>query len=372
MLIEDQEIQRKRRDLSGKRNRTTKKGRRGKGRQNIPKRKGNKRRMSIVEKEISRNGRKVLRKNMNFLKRKGKNRNFYNPNKDISRFRRELHLGNRNHGSKKKKFSGKKGRQTETVSSTCFTTAINFMKIYKDVIGNFDKQNNRMEKQNKTGGNKSNKKGEFASVAFSLVDIGGGNKSNLSCSGSYTNSGAKQISNLTIVLFECELEINKTCNTGNFPQPNTTFLSECETLVTTFKESAGLCLNKTIGSTATSTSDACSCWTATSLNTAAQSLKKCSFASESQEITKQLKKCKNAFIKCRKYEDDAISSITACSQSSSKLTAKAAQLTANSNAMTSAKTKMSSLASGREARGYPRATATSCAEIISKSKTCEY
>ena len=98
------------------------------------------------------------------------------------------------------------------------------MKLWKDVVGNFEKQNKRMTKQNSTGQSKSGKKGTFAPIAFKLVDIGGGNKTNMSCGGSYNNSGAMQLQNLTKTLFDCELSVNASCNPANFPQPNTTFI----------------------------------------------------------------------------------------------------------------------------------------------------
>ena len=50
-------------------------------------------------------------------------------------------------------------------------------------------------------------KGTFAPIAFKLVDIGGGNKSNMSCGGSFTGAGAKQLANLTKTLFDCEVEV---------------------------------------------------------------------------------------------------------------------------------------------------------------------
>merc|ERR1712117_122606 len=258
------------------------------------------------------------------------------------------------------------GRQsTSSINSTCVTNTVQYMKIWKDVVSNFEAQNKRMSKQNKTGGNKSGKNGEFAGVATYLVDIGGGNKSALSCSGSTTNSGAKQLTNLTKTLFDCEKDINASCNTANFPQPNTTFIDACVKSIATFKTLAQACLDKTVGSKATSAADACTCWNSANLTTASTENKSCKASDESKAITKQLNKCKSAFGKCRKHEDDAIASIVGCSSSASDLTKKAAQLSANSNAMTAAKTKMASLASssGRKAR----AVATSCAEIITKS-----
>merc|ERR1712141_563480 len=105
---------------------------------------------------------------------------------------------------------GKKNmaRASTSLDDSCFETSIQYMKVWKDVIGNFEKQFKRIVKQNSTGSSKSGKKGAFASIGNKLVDIGGGNKSNLSCAGSYSSSGAEQIANLTKTLFDCEMNIN--------------------------------------------------------------------------------------------------------------------------------------------------------------------
>ena len=92
-----------------------------------------------------------------------------------------------------------------------------------------------MKAQNKTGNSKSGKKGLFAPTAFKLIDIGGGNRSNLSCGGTYGSDGAKQLGNLTKTLFDCEVNVNASCNVANFPQPNTTFIEACETGTTSFE-----------------------------------------------------------------------------------------------------------------------------------------
>merc|ERR1712109_444062 len=61
-----------------------------------------------------------------------------------------------------------------TVSDTCFEKAVTIMRMWKDVISNFEKQKKRMVKQNTTGGNKSGKKGVFAPIALRLIEAGGG------------------------------------------------------------------------------------------------------------------------------------------------------------------------------------------------------
>ena len=257
-----------------------------------------------------------------------------------------------------------------TVAGTCFESAIFYMKLWKDVVGNFEKQRKRMIKQNKTGGNKSGKKGLFAPIGHRLVDIGGGNKSNMSCGGQYGNKGALQLQNLTKTLFDCEKSVNASCNPSNFPQPNFTFINTCKELVDNFTKVATTCLGKSVGGSKTNNTDACTCWSGEMLNMTSQTLKNCKANKESSAITSALKACTTAFGKCRKFEDAASTAIMSCASDSSKLTKKAANLAANNASMTAAKEKMASLASSRYHSGRKsRATATSCSEIITISTT---
>merc|ERR1711981_660993 len=157
-------------------------------------------------------------------------------------------------------------RATSGLTDTCFEEAMHYMKVWKDIVGNFEKQRKRMVKQNKTGGNKSGKKSLFAPIAHRLVDIGGGNKTNMSCGGQYGNKGAAQLQNLTKTLFDCEKNVNASCNPANIPQPNFTFINMCKELVDNFTTEATTCLGKTMGANKTNTADACSCWTNSKLN----------------------------------------------------------------------------------------------------------
>merc|ERR1712088_371950 len=150
----------------------------------------------------------------------------------------------------------KKGRASTTLDDTCFESAMHYMKVWKDIVGNFEKQRKRMVKQNKTGGNKSGKKGLFAPAAHRLVDIGGGNKSNMSCGGQYGNAGAAQLQNLTKTLFDCEIDVHKACDPANIPQPNMTFINRCKELVDNFSTEASTCYEKTYGGKKTNSSDA--------------------------------------------------------------------------------------------------------------------
>merc|ERR1719370_1997224 len=83
-----------------------------------------------------------------------------------------------------------------TVNLTCLTTAIQLLKFQKDNVNNFLSRQTRQLKQNALTTKKQGKKGEFAEPAARLIQAGGGNKSNLTCGGSTTSTGAKQLLNL--------------------------------------------------------------------------------------------------------------------------------------------------------------------------------
>ena len=150
---------------------------------------------------------------------------------------------------------GQRNKSTRTVSAECYSQSLLMMKIWKDVVSNFKKQNARMKSQKKTGASKSGKKGLFAPIAFKLIDIGGGNRANLSCGGVYGSVGAKQLGNLTKTLFDCEKSVNASCNTANFPQADTTFIEACESGITSFETEGKACLKKVSDVTA-----ACECF----------------------------------------------------------------------------------------------------------------
>merc|ERR1711953_1457429 len=98
--------------------------------------------------------------------------------KGASKRRRGGNKGQKGGKRSKGRPTARRDPRSSTVAGTCFESAIFYMKLWKDVVGNFEKQRKRMIKQNKTGGNKSGKKGLFAPIGHRLVDIGGGNKAN--------------------------------------------------------------------------------------------------------------------------------------------------------------------------------------------------
>ena len=174
-----------------------------------------------------------------------------------------------------------------------------------------------MEKFNTTGGSKNGKGGVFKSAAHKLLTVGGGNKTNLKCSGVNNNTGAAQLKNLTNFLFSCEASVHKVCNLTNFNKlANGTKLKACYKTATTFETLAQDCLDDVIDD---STDDACSCWQKKSLANATAAAKLCKFNKEAAAYGVALRHCRNAFAKCRKYEDAVSEIISVCTTSASSL-----------------------------------------------------
>merc|ERR1712217_210226 len=158
--------------------------RRRKGRKNNGKEKNPKR---------SKNGKRSSKK------RAGKSKKGTKPKRRGGKSKKGTKLKKR--GGKSKKGTKTKNRRTKSgsnsrmsgkaVSDTCFENALTIMRMWKDVISNFESQKKRMARQNSTGANKSGKKGIFGPVALRLIEIGGGNKSAPSCGGKTNNNGAK-------------------------------------------------------------------------------------------------------------------------------------------------------------------------------------
>merc|ERR1719150_1178849 len=166
---------------------------------------------------------------------------------------------NKKRTNKKNKKSSKGTRKSaRTVDGVCLENAMTVMRRWKDVVANFDKQKTRIEKQASIAGKKSGKQSVFGPIALKLVDLGGGNKSALTCSGSSTSEGALQLTNLTSTLFDCEVLVNASCTT-DFPMPNMTFVDACVNAIDLFKTLATECMTMSKEATAT---EACACWSA--------------------------------------------------------------------------------------------------------------
>merc|ERR1711990_1018413 len=88
---------------------------------------------------------------------------------------------------------------------TCLINAMTYLNLTKTQVANYLKQQGRIVAANKTGEKKNGKKGIFASTAQRIIRSGGGNSAALSCQGSTTSSGAKNLTNLATLLNGCEV-----------------------------------------------------------------------------------------------------------------------------------------------------------------------
>merc|ERR1711983_441871 len=116
-------------------------------------------------------------------------------------------------------------------------------------------------------------------------------------------------------------------------------------------------------SKADTAADACTCWTDAEYTELGNKIKSCKIT-ETGDVAKGLKACKDAFSKCRKYEDDAVASMAACSVSADAPKAKAAALSANVDSTNAAAAKVAEVTGGSSRRRSARAAATSCADFI--------
>ena len=127
-----------------------------------------------------------------------------------------------------------------TPPTSCLSAALKAMKMLKDNVGNFDKQETRIGKQTGIAAKKAEKKDAFSSLVSTLVTVGGGNKNNLTCAGKSSGDGVTQLKNLTETLTNCMMMVNSTCNTttGAFAEVNMTMVDECKKITTDYKVTA--------------------------------------------------------------------------------------------------------------------------------------
>merc|ERR1711971_536470 len=305
-------------------------------------------------------GRKLQRKKKTGKKAKknnNKNRSIKRNNKNNKRRKRKgkKSIKKQKKNSKKRQSAGSKRMEGRTVDGKCLESAVKSMRKLEKVVANFDKQMIRVEKQAAIAAKKGDKKAVFGPIALKLIDVGGGNESALTCAGSSDSAGAERLKNLTDTLMLCETEVNKTCKM-DIPKPNATLITACNTSTKAFRKMAEECFSKSKEDTAM---DACTCWTNADLAKLGDSVADCKIK-EVGTVAKGLKACKDAFAKCRKFEDDAVSIISACSKDTTKLKEKAAQLNSNNKAMTEAQAKIKKTTGTRKVR----AVATTCEAFI--------
>ena len=325
-----------------KKNKKVKKSKKSKKNKNSKKNRKSKKSMKSKKNKKSKKNRKNKRKN-NKVKKEEKNKQKKNKNKKRT-----------NNGSR---------AQERMVDGKCLECAATAMSRWMTQVANFNKQKTRAQKQSDIAEKKSAKQDVFAPVAKKLIDVGGGNKSALTCSGSSDSDGAKQLANLTTTLEECAMKINETCNPATFPKANMTLVEECSATIELFEAEAQKCLDLSKEDTA---EGACTCWTGDVMKKLSEDVKSCKIA-EVGAIAQGLKDCKAAFSECRKLEDASVASIGLCSQSAADLQAKATALQANKDAVGDVK---AAIASAKSRRRHARAAASDCGGFLTLVIEC--
>merc|ERR1711963_617378 len=229
------------------------------------------------------------------------------------------------------------GARSTCLSTTCVDTAVAAMKLLKDKVDNFEKQEKRISKKSNIGSKKSAKKDVFGPTLQRLSDAAGGNLSAPVCAGNASSPGAAQMLNLSMTLQTCDDDIFAACDTSNLPTPNDTKVAECKAAIATFKNYTDTC-------TALDGVAACDCWTPSAAVTAATAeIKACDLSSNNTAVVTAVKACKAAFGKCRKYEDDVGDIIFSCEQNADTLKLKLKALSDNSDKVGQVATKVDAL-----------------------------
>ena len=323
-------------------------------------------------KKAAKKAKKAAKRSRNAGKRKNKgSKKNKRKNKTSKKNKRKNKSAKKNKRKNETSKMSKKNKSNKTprhphVDGTCLESALTAMNRWRGVVANFNKQKTRIEKQSEIAGKKGGKKAVFAPIALKLVDLGGGNKSALTCSGSADSDGAMQLNNLTQLLFDCEVQVNKSCSM-DFPEVNMTFVDQCAMDIEMFENKTTECYAMSKAETA---DDACECWTDAEYTELGNKIKSCKIA-ETSDIAKGLKACKDAFSTCRKYEGDAVASMAACSVSADALKSKAAALSANVDSANAAAQKVAAV-TGSSRRRSSRAAATSCAGFITLVAQCKF
>merc|ERR1712045_39283 len=102
----------------------------------------------------------------------------------------------KNKKGRNKKNNSKEGRSGTRANTACATNINKYLWYLAKTVVNFDKQIKRAKVQNRTAGNKSAKKGDYATALASAQDAAGGNSSAPKCGSNLTNSGAKKLKEL--------------------------------------------------------------------------------------------------------------------------------------------------------------------------------
>merc|ERR1712227_128184 len=208
---------------------------------------------------------------------------------------------------------------------TCLINAMTYLNLTKTQVANYLKQQGRIIAANKTGEKKNGKKGIFAATAQRIIRSGGGNSAALSCQGSTTSNGAKNLTALAALLNGCEAKVKTASSTENMPLPNITEVTACVDAKMTFKGMVDKCQMMKDNGT-----EACDCWSNDNFTALVTTIRGCKLSDDQKAVTAQLKNCKTEFSACKQAEDDGMKAMSSCATSKADLLASAKTLTENS------------------------------------------
>ena len=299
---------------------------------------------------------------------KSKNKNRKRKRKEHKNKRKENKNGKKSKLKRKTKFMKKKhieSRKKDKMIDVglCVESSVSVMRKWKDVVGNFQKQKKRIQKQTSIAIKKFGKKSIFGPIALKLILAGGGNKAQLTCGGSTDSPGAKQLANLTSTLLQCEQEVNAFCSPQNFPTPDFVLLEICSLHIKNFEQEASRCMGLSKGSSAEA---ACDCWTGEDMTRFSDAVQQCKIQ-DVGSIANGLKNCTGVFSKCRKYEDSVISTIQSCPQTSDQLKATITILQSNKKALEAVQNVINVLTNSTDSR-QSESTCGVIVDFITNSK----
>ena len=302
------EMKKKARKQRGMKKRTrkqegTKKGtRKHKTRKQNGMKKGTRKEKGMKEgKSKSLNGQKKMKKRIN--KSKGK--------------KSERQVGKKG-GSKRRK-AGKEKSQESSVDDgsiqQCLKAAVQYMQQMGKIVTNFHRQRKRAEKHLNLMASKNGKTEDFLAVSELLLEAGGGNLSQLSCSENSTESAI--LTSLTKDLMDCPSLVNESCGAHTVTPLNQTLVDMCIDLTESFSQAVKECSEVTKRSDSAA---ACECWTTPELAEMSGMLRDCGNIKDSQTlITDQKTSCVETFQACRGAQDSSAAVLAGCAPSKTDL-----------------------------------------------------
>ena len=148
----------------------------------------------------------------------------------------------------------RQGATDSPMTLECVQDAVSGMKVWKDQVSNFLNRKKRIEKQLKIMDGKFSKRLDFSSISDNITFVGGGDASNLTCSGSNTSSKALTLGSLKTSIDKCNATIGTDCNSTLVMMDislNSTKLEECFNITTNYTVQADLCMDS---------DTPCDCW----------------------------------------------------------------------------------------------------------------